>query len=157
MLKEVSHEVNGEKIILGAYTGYVPERNISFTDYKLTPAEHDAIYTWRRRGGREGVDGSVWSWLQSHWNCYKHRWITSDQLGCNQLLEVRKKHTLIAELCFQLGTNYWANKWCHKCKVTVALLRWAKVAWLWDWHLPGGQWKLDIWLTGFIKMKLKVV
>lgn len=49
VLKQVSREVNREEITLGAHTGYMPECNLSFTYYKLTTAEHDAVYTWRRR------------------------------------------------------------------------------------------------------------
>lgn len=49
MLKEVSCEVNGEEIFLGARAGDVPEGDVSFTDDKLTLAEHDAVHTCRRR------------------------------------------------------------------------------------------------------------
>lgn len=45
VLKEVSREVNREEVTLGAHTGHMPEDDVSFTYRKLTPAEHDAIYT----------------------------------------------------------------------------------------------------------------
>lgn len=45
VLKHVSSEVDGEEVTLGAHTGNVPEGHISLTHHKLTPAEHDAIYT----------------------------------------------------------------------------------------------------------------
>lgn len=49
MLKEVSREVNGEELCRGAHAGNVPEGHVGFTDDKLTPAEHDAVHSWRRR------------------------------------------------------------------------------------------------------------
>lgn len=57
MLKEVSREINREEIALGAHAGHMPERNVRLTYYKLTPAEHDAVYAWKKGKWKVSTDG----------------------------------------------------------------------------------------------------
>lgn len=53
VLKEVSSEVNGEEVALGAHAGHMPEGNICLAYYKLTPTEHDAVHAWNKDGSGE--------------------------------------------------------------------------------------------------------
>lgn len=49
ILKEVSREVNGEEVALGAHVRHVPEGDVGFAYHELSPAEHVAVHTWRSR------------------------------------------------------------------------------------------------------------
>lgn len=49
VLKQISREIDREEVTLGSHIGHMPEGHVCLTHDKLTSAEHDAIYTCRRR------------------------------------------------------------------------------------------------------------